>query len=329
MPKWIKWCLRISIVLLAVGIVLSAIGFWINKGKGFNIYWKDYRFVYDKDESAISELDFTELDAFEEINVDIDSADVQFKQGDDYGISYRVEGDAPTYSVENGVLTVNKSQDSIAVVNFNFNFISQERSNIITIYYPAGEDVSFTSINLTNHFGDINVTGDFEADNLDIVNDSGDVYLTGLSGAMIVELNFGDLTIEDSTFESLDIDNQSGDCTMDNVEIAGNTSISNEFGNSEASNCSFNEITANMECGDLDFINCVYSANVNIEESFGDVSVEGECTTDSFGFDLDASFGDISVQGNSIDQSSYSENSDADIVFTVSNESGDTSVEIA
>ena len=101
------------------------------------------------------------------------------------------------------------------------------------------------------------------------------------------------MTIEDSTFESLDIDNQSGDCTMDNVEIAGNTSISNEFGNSEASNCSFNEITANMECGDLDFINCVYSANVNIEESFGDVSVEGECTTDSFGFDLDASFGDI------------------------------------
>ena len=154
MPKWIKWCLKISIVLLAVGIVLSAIGFWINKGKGFNIYWKDYRFVYDKDESA-------------------------------------------------------------------------------------------------------------------------------------------------------------------------------EFGNSEASNCSFNEITANMECGDLDFINCVYSANVNIEESFGDVSVEGECTTDSFGFDLDASFGDISVQGNSIDQSSYSENSDADIVFTVSNESGDTIVEIA
>ncbi len=176
--------------------------------------------------------------------------------------------------------------------------LSESNDSNINNDSSQGEDVSFTSINLTNHFGDINVTGDFEADNLDIVNDSGDVYLTGLSGAMIVELNFGDLTIEDSTFESLDIDNQSGDCTMDNVEIAGNTSISNEFGNSEASNCSLNEITANMECGDLDFINCVYSANVNIEESFGDVSVEGECTTDSFGFDLDASFGDISVQGN-------------------------------
>ncbi len=150
------------------------------------------------------------LDEFSSIQIEAEIADLVFRPGMNWQLSYRVSDKnyVPTAAVRDGVLTIKQSDPD----SLHFKAVN----NTITITYPS--DALFTSLSITNNIGDIDL---LEMTTTDVVisNNVGDLKLSKLiSETADITINTGDVTMRDGDIKTLSVETNTGDVELSNMK---------------------------------------------------------------------------------------------------------------
>lgn len=198
-------------------------------------------------------------------------------------------------------------------------------------------DVQAKNINITCDFGDLNIRNEkeFLADNVKIVLHSGDLSMTRLSSAgdMVIEADFGDVTLKELKAASLQTKLHSGDLQANDVN-GGKTSITADFGSLHLERLTTSQLTVESSSGDVKIAGNL-GGKTEIGSQFGDVALRLNGAADTYHYDLSVNFGDLKVDGKTI-KDKYGEdvnhaeaNKDAANTITVNNASGDINLQFA
>jgi len=330
--KKIIW--QIAACAMALGLILAGIGFISGGAKALTVGQNGIHLLKDTPYT----LKNPNIEAFQSIDFDIQSADVDFIKSDHYGIEIHYSGDTrkPLYTVENGTLKVTNAGKN-EFIFFNIDFGISNRSNAIKVYLPA--NVSLKDVTIKNASGDLNL-GNFTAqkadikvpfgnvtmhdvcsDTLSVTINSGDGILRNINAKKLqVNDYFGDITIDDMTASQLTSVMKSGDYTIRNSKV-DNMNVTNKFGKIGASNITTTQLTAQCNSGDMEFSGAI-GGKTDIVSKFGDVDFSTSLPESQYSYDLSVKFGDIKVNGNE-DAPKVKENSGAANSLTISNSSGD------
>lgn len=124
------------------------------------------------------------------IEVDVDCADVEIREGEDCAVflDWNLNNYSMSWTVEEGVLKVT-SESLPSVLPNNFNIDSK-----VTITLPAG--TALEELDLSTNLGDINVEASIVAKKAELSTDLGDVKCLGLqAGELEAESDLGDVEI--------------------------------------------------------------------------------------------------------------------------------------
>lgn len=207
MKRFVKWCLILTGVLLAVGIGLRVAGavmggraesnsYYAQRWNDFSGHWGDFSHHWPlggllgetqtKDSGAIN-------DPISAINVDVDCGDVTLRQGEYFSVSmaWNLRGFTLDYEVEDGVLKVESDSKSGFL-----NGVSGWK-NEVTITVPVW--AMLDKIDLSTNLGDVDVDVDaiFMVDEADLATNLGDVSCgNGMDARKLTaETDLGDVKV--------------------------------------------------------------------------------------------------------------------------------------
>lgn len=183
MKRFVKWCLILTGVLLAVGIGLRVAGAIMGGRAESNSYyarrWDDFAGHWDwpmggllgetqtKDSGAIT-------DAISAIDVSVDCGDITLRQGECFSVSmaWNLRGFTLDYEIEDGVLKVESDSKSGFL-----NGVSGWK-NEVTITVPTV--CALKSLELSTNLGDVDVDADITVTEADLSTALGDVECKGI-----------------------------------------------------------------------------------------------------------------------------------------------------
>lgn len=236
-------CIILGIIILMTGKLLGGKpGFYIN-GKG----------VHTAGEETEPVRGMEELGEFDRMEVDVDYADVEIVASDRFAVEYCLTGDKgePVCEVKNGKFTF-KEGEYTRIIDMGF-FIDTsdvgkgEPDYYVKIEVPKDEKLSEAELRVES--GDLKIV-DFQVDELEIVNeygdvsvdkftgkgfmlnqDSGDAFIGSLTAEHIgIESEYGNIRIEEAGGGSLAAVLDSGDCRILKLAVS-EAEIKNEYGN--------------------------------------------------------------------------------------------------
>lgn len=149
-----------------------------------------------------------DVDSFEKIELDTSVCKVELKLGDDYHVSYDLEGlntteYVPQIGVKDGVLTVTQKKSK------NTSLLNSLRSCEITITVP--KDTNLTSVKMTTDVGDLNVK-DIKCDDVNINSHVGDIEITDATAGMLtVKADVGDIDVKSGKYDAISVTSNVGD----------------------------------------------------------------------------------------------------------------------
>lgn len=202
---------RIPIVFAIVCIILGALmtGAGIAIGGTLHSGWGvDFGFGND---TISNEKVRIEIDAFENLEIDISKSDVEIKQGDAFALF--IEGiDEEDYQINQDNKTLQIKQDTFSLFNMSIGF-NIDHSKIIlmipenvelediTIDASAGDitiyDIECFGLSVDSSMGDIELKNVFVNGDTTIDQDLGDIHFTGrLQGDSTFDSSMGDVEIK-------------------------------------------------------------------------------------------------------------------------------------
>ena len=174
-----------------------------------------------------------DVESFEKMELDMSVCEVELKPGDDYHVSYDLEGlntteYIPQIDVKDGALTIVQKKAK------NASLLNSLRSCVVTITVP--KDAKLTSIKMTTDVGDLNIK-DIKCDDINIISHVGDIDVvdatvdlltikadvgdidinSGKYDTISVTSNVGDVKVKDSICNTVTADSNIGDVSVDNV----------------------------------------------------------------------------------------------------------------
>ena len=274
MSKGIKILWIVIGSMFALGVVLAAVGFAMG---GSSNGWVDRHGVHFGNPTQNTvELADRESEPFENIDVLMVAADVEFVTGSSYGYEFTFTGtEEPTVEIKGGTLRVVEDDN-----NWRFNIFGLwnvfDNQAKLTVYVPS--DVTLNSVGISTASGDTVISGEevsiktldcqsasggITASNLNLEQlkidvASGDVKLTSIT-AKDAKINMvsGSLYYDKATLDSLVLDMASGDATIKGT-IA-------------------NDLVLRMVSGDADFdlIGNEEDYSISINRISGDIRING------------------------------------------------------
>ena len=280
MKRFMKWCLILTGLLLAVGMGLhtagAAMGGRYESDAYFARRWGDFADRWDgisghwrylggllgtpqsKDSGAIDET-------INAIEVDVDCGDVRLSQGENFAVymEWNLRGFTMDYKVEDGVLKVESESKSGFL-----NGVSGWKNEVtITVPSLAGlkkvdlntnlGDIDVTAscvvgdLQLTTNLGDIDVDAPITATGADLNTDLGDVECKGvLAGELNVKTNLGDADV-DLPWEKdrylWELETSLGELKMDGEKQSGDVGGAHKLRGGTGSN----RVTVRSDLGDV------------------------------------------------------------------------------
>lgn len=247
-----KTWLAVSGVCVILGIVILMIGRLFGGEPGFFVDGKGIHTARsEKETEPIRGIE--ELGEFNRMELDVDYADVEVVASDRFAVEYCLTGGEgePVCEVKNGKFTF-KEGDDTRIVNMGFfagasNTEKSEPDYYVRVEVP--EDAKLSGASLYVESGDLKIT-DFQADELEIEDEYGDVSLdrfngkefklkqdsgntsAGLLRAEHIEVKngYGNVRIEEAEGDSLTTVLESGDCRILRLAVS-DAEIKNEYGN--------------------------------------------------------------------------------------------------
>ncbi len=218
-------------------------------------------------------------DAFENISINTDTAEVEFKTTDSENCiveCYEEEKVKHEVMVENNTLTIKivDSRKWYEYVGINFD------STKITIYLPLTQ---YGSLFIESETSDVEISNDFTFKDVDISLSTGEVdFCANVTDAIKIETSTGDISIEDITAGSLDLTVSTGEVEVSNVKCEGDVLVGVSTGKTYLSDTKCKKIISKGSTGDI-YINNVTALELfSIERSTGDVKIENSDATEIF-----------------------------------------------
>lgn len=315
--------LMICLIVLAVGVLFSGVGLAMG-GVVYGISFGRNGLVVHSNVSPATDADgqkvlheSKEVDAFENLNMNISYADIVIVESDHYGVEYQTQNSLPvTIQSEGNTLKVTQGKGFQGLTFFSIGTAGRwgQKADYVTVYVP--KDTKLDSVIIEEDSGDIDIS-DIQAEKVTLDNDYGDVKATNLAGKEVYfDMESGDLTIKNaegdsckiySSYGSVSIDESnfqnelvydmdSGDMRLDTVTaklIHGDSS----YGDFDAKSLTIEEAKLAASSGDMDFkdLSC---KKTTIKSAYGSVKIELREEVSGYNTDLETDYGDIEVDGS-------------------------------
>ena len=282
-----KWFL-VSLVCVIAGILIMAAGMLMGGKPGFYI---DSSGIHTSRETAdIKPLrgKWRELQKFEELEIDVDYADIEIETSDRFAVKYYLSGryQEPVCEVKDGKF-IFREGDHSRLINFGF-FESgigiAEEDYYVKVEIPR--DHKFSSVMLHTESGDITAS-QVHAEGLEIQNEYGNLDLSKFQG------------------EKLAINMESGDFIIGTLK-AGQADIRNEYGNFWITDVEGNSLKAYQGSGNC-LIDRMAVSDVEIQNEYGDVTLDVDGGVKSYDLDLNTEYGSIEIGNHMIGQEDYND----------------------
>lgn len=261
---------KVLMIVLAVALVCLAVfaaGYWLD------IYAEDGRLHVSKKSAGETYSDLHAA-AFENLEIDAGSTDVEVVAGEDYGFVYVASrGKMTVWSNENGTLKLTQKNRSVFL---NFDFLTG-RGDYIRVTVPAG--VQLKSAGLKVASGNIDVSG-LACETLGIDAVSGNTTLDGTGAAQLnLSATSGNLRLNNCRAGLLEVRLISGNLNAEKLETegmdveltSGNASLAGKFLGSSKLTAVSGDVTLAV-----DGIKTDYNRNISVVS--GNVTVDGEQT---------------------------------------------------
>ena len=280
MKQRTKRILIFSLSCMAAGALLTGAG-WLAGGYPGFVYTRD-GIVSASSSAEPYTMEKTALDDLTSVEINIDSlADVHIQQSDDdhFYLEYVLSSayGKPQYEVTSGKLTFSQGDGNAggavlfgSGLTFGSGMGIKEVSPCVRLYVPSGKELS----------------------DLSVYSDSGDLEIQGLhAGQASFTASFGDLTLKQCTFGSLETRTGSG--SIEALEIKADALISeNDFGSTTFRSTAVSSAEITASSGDI-LLDAEGLQTLNGSNDFGDTLIVLSDPLSSYSCGLTAEFGDI------------------------------------
>lgn len=311
MRKPTKIALIVSGLLMLAGGIMFVVGG--QNGGMATICWdsSNNMVVAYKQEDMRDVQSKVRVDAFESVEIDSWTVDVEFIPSDDYYIEYSViTQEVNPLKIEDGKLTFNDGNSKYVFISLRdlLSLGNAIEVGYIKIYYPF--DIKFSTVNIDMDMGELRVR-DITADKVNIILNMGSIEINNCNiDNAGIKLDMGDGEITTSEFESVNAVFNIGGFVMEDSSL---NDLVLDIGNGDAkinSVVASNSLIADIEMGStylsLNSINDVTDRNI-------------------YGYMLETKMGGINV--NSKDVGNHA-NYDGNILVNVSCDMGDIELKL-
>ncbi len=281
-----KKLLKICGCLMALGLVLAAIGFFTGAQLNLSVGSGGTKPA----DSTLREIKKENIAAFEAIDMNIDRADIEFVPSDHYGVVINYHGDADQFTCtdENGTLTV--SEKNTESVHFGWGIFA-ESHNTVKVYLP--KDTQLKRLNVKNQYGGFTASG-FDSADTDIDLSFGGLKLSDAScGKADFTLSNGKSEIRNIKADTMAFRNDLGSSTFENVAVsssqkatleasngsitmkdftAGSMEISDDLGSVTLEKLTAAELKSKLSNGSLKMNDCKID-HLDAENSLGSIDI--------------------------------------------------------
>ncbi len=219
MKKFFKVTGIITAALLTCGIFFVVLG--VLSG-GLNHTYKDNKWFNIVINPTVEKQEYTELDEFDSIKLDISMANVQIKKGDKFAVEYALYGNIKC-EVKNNTLIVEENSD---LVHIGLNFKTED--SYINIYVPENAVIDIEELN--SGMGNIDIA-DVSFGDVNIEADMGNIFMNNVYVSNLdMEAGMGNIEFDGEISERLRVDSDMGDVVLEG-KLACNAEVDASMGN--------------------------------------------------------------------------------------------------
>lgn len=276
--------MRKTTIWLIIATSLVLLGCILFGGVMMGLQWDFFRLStkkYETNTYAIS-------DAFSDISVETDTADIVFAMSDDdkCRVECHEEANAKHFvAVEDNTLVVRLMDERSWRDHIGINFDAPK----ITVYLPKAE---YTSLRIRESTGDITIQNGFTFAEVTISLTTGDVaYFASASGEIRIQTSTGDIRVENIAAGALNLSVSTGKVTVSQVSCQGDVTVGVSTGKVKLAYLGCKNLTSTGNTGDISLQNVVAAETFSIERSTGDVRLDSVDAAEIF---IQTDTGDVS-----------------------------------
>ncbi|SFB11388.1 DUF4097 family beta strand repeat-containing protein [Clostridium frigidicarnis] len=300
---------RISLILIGIGSILALTGFFM--GGKLGIVRDNSKFkVFDSKETVIKN---EELSSFKSIYIASNFNNIDIIKSHRYAIEIQYEGDNSevNYTIKDEKLVIEESKLKYKGINIDFRIGDSQIPRYIKVYVPSNvdldsidvksdnanitmNDLSASDILLHCEYGNINAEN-INTDIFKVEMDNGNINIKKLNSnnnAVLKNL-YGNIEINDSTFNKLSNDVTNGSLNIGNTSI-DNVIINNEYGNIKSHSLTTNGLQIKSDNSKID-LDGEFKGNTSIKSDYGDVKIKTSIPQESYNYSVSCEYGNIKI----------------------------------
>ena len=226
------------IIFIGIGLLLLGTSLFLIIGFSNNFEFSS------TDNKVVNTYDIT--DEFNKINIDIDTADLEFIASEAGTKVECVETEhiKHTVSVVDQTLTITSSNDK------HWYFFSLFNVKItVKVYMPSG---MYESLNILTDTGDVTIPSDFSFKNANIKCTTGDVdFKSNVEEALNVKVSTGKIRISSLTTNDLEARASTGKVFLTDLAVANSIKVNTTTGDTNLNNVTAKNINLEADTGDM------------------------------------------------------------------------------
>lgn len=261
MSKAVKVWLTIATVLVVLGVLIFGVVMTMN-------HWDFSRLGTVKYETNTYEFDET----FQDLSIHTDVADLLFVPSDDETckvVCYERQMMHHNVEVKNGTLYI-RPVDANAW--YEFIGITLETPKI-TVYLPQK---AYNALVIDGSVGTVELPDAFSFETVEISGDTSSVLCrASVSKQLKIELDVGDMQLENLSAGSLNLTSDTGDVTVTSVTCAKEIQVEVDTGSARLTNVQCGSLTAIADTGDLLLEQVTATDAMTLQSEVGAVQFDG------------------------------------------------------
>lgn len=299
--------LKLSIVFLVVGLILTGVGFMAGATPQFTIDSRGIRVV--NSEKVTVAVD--ELDSFKHVVIDVTTTDIQIQSGQSLSLNLSYHSESPIeYEVKEDTLYLRSPEQGRFGFQTNLGFFDSNADRI-DLTLPEGMDLS--DVTIANTVGSTSIqsltaktltlngrTGsthlsDVSADSISAVASTGDIIAQSLKAKDLrLETTTGSVRIDQAAADEATLKATTGDIIADTCQIT-NADVRVSIGGIRLVGWSSDALSMQSTTGDIR-IDGALGKETSIHSNVGSVTLNLDDPRDLYRTEFSTRVGDIHVR---------------------------------
>lgn len=252
-----KIWLIIASILILIGSAVFTIAFACAD-------WNFYNLDTNKFQTNTYEL----TEDFDSININSDTADISFVlSAERKVVCYEKDYEKHTVNTQNGILNINVANNKKLTDYIRLNIKPPK----ITLYLTKAD---YSSLSISEKTGDINISKDFNFENVTISLSTGNVEFKSNCKTLKISSSTGDINVKDISCDNIELTASTGEIYLKNIVAAKDILIETSTGDIDITNTACNNLTAKASTGDITLNNVIAQKNFNLKTSTGEIEFE-------------------------------------------------------